>query len=191
MAAYTSQQIMRNDDRHAARVDWSPDGTVILIHMNAPNGSEITFLPRDHQANQGFRAHPYPDATWSPSGTSVIVSGRGSLGRILLDAEQTFIPFNLSGIPNAHAATETADGRILFLGSNNSSLRLYSQGKTPTILSGEIPGQVVSWEWNRQRSALLLTVDTSGGRRLWVIGTDGSLRDVTPPQGVPPGIYWR
>jgi hypothetical protein len=190
-AAYTSQQIMRNDDRHATRVDWSPDGTVVLIHMNAPNGGEITFLPRDHHANDGFRSHPYPDASWSPSGTSVIVSGRGNLGRILLDAEQTFIPFTLTGIADARAATETPNGRILFLGSANGILRLYAQNEIPISLSGEIPGQVITWEWNRNRSALLLTTNTDSIRRVWVVNADGNYRDVTPPQGAPLGMYWR
>ncbi len=64
-------------------------------------------------------------------------------------------------------------------------------GGAPTALSAPINGRVVSWQWNNSRSALLVLVDGSDGRRVYVMGTDGSVRDATPANAYPTRVEWR
>jgi hypothetical protein len=63
--------------------------------------------------------------------------------------------------------------------------------ETPRVVSGPVNGRVVSWQWNGARTALLALVDGPEGRRLWIVRTDGSTRDVTPPGGAPRRAQWQ
>lgn len=192
-----SQQIFRGDDRRAFRVNWSPDGSVVLIHMTTPAGNAFTFLPSDHNANNGFRMHPYPYAEWAGDGRSVVVSGRAHdgawvLGRVMLDFDQTFVGYDTGGIPFVHGAGELGDGRLAFLGAAayEGAYRLYAlrSDSPPQALSGEIIGAILDAQWSANRRGLLVLTDQ---RRLWLVRADGSLRDVTPSEGVPTTAFWR
>jgi hypothetical protein len=118
------------------------------------------------------------------------------VGRVLLDQEQTFIPYDFSsaGVGFTASATELGDGRIAFLGSPgpDGPFRLFimSVGGATVPVSGEISGRILSWEWNRSRTALLLLVDNGGTRQLWVIRTNGSIQNATPSGGAPSIAQW-
>jgi hypothetical protein len=88
------------------------------------------------------------------------------------------------------------DGRIAFLGgATPDSAALYAiqptPGAPPLRLSTTIPGQVVAAEWNAARTAVLVTVQSGGSYRLWIIRTDGTAQDVTPAGGPPTVAHWR
>ena len=201
----TSQQIYRDIwDRRAERVSFSPDSSVVLIRVMTPDGSTANFfLPATWQANQGVPVtHYYADATWGLGGTSIIVSGprtgggESVLGRVLLDNDQTFVPYNFAsaGVSYTSAATELSDGRIAFLGSNSATgpfqLYLMTVGGFPIAVSSQITGRILSWEWNASHTALLLLMDNVGVHQLWVVSTNGTLQNVTPPIGAPATARW-
>lgn len=201
----TSQQIYRDVyDRRAERVSFSPDSSVVLIRLITPDGSTANvFLPATWNANDGVPVtHYYADATWGLGGTSIIVSGprtgggESVLGRVLLDNDQTFVPYNFSsaGITYTSAAIELNSGQIAFLGSSSATgpFQLYTMvvGGTPTAISGQIQGRILSWEWNTTRTALLLLMDNAGSRQLWVVGSNGTLQNVTPATGAPLSARW-
>ncbi len=201
----TSQQIYRDVyDRRAVRVTFSPDSSVVLIRLVTPDGSTANiFLPATWNANDGVPVtHYYADATWGLGGTSIIVSGprtgggESVLGRVLLDNDQTFVPYNFSsaGITYTSAAIELNNGQIAFLGSTSATgpFQFYTMyvGGTPTAISGQIQGRILSWEWNTSRTALLLLMDNAGTRQLWVVGSNGTLQNVTPPAGAPLSARW-
>lgn len=188
----TSWQILRNGDHHARRVSWSPNGTVVLILTDVG----ITFLPREHQANDGFRMHPFSDATWALDSASAIATGGNTITRIRLDFEQTYETYELLpfGLGVARAAIELSNGRILFLGAptldGDFALYSYSPAGTPQRLSQGIGGRVLSWEWNDSRTALLVLMESGSGRRLLIFRSNGAVEDITPPEGAPLAAYW-
>lgn len=199
IAENTSRQIFRDTwERRASQIDFSPDNSVILIQIKNNNGAQVgmTFLPTTWEANTEYRFHPYPYASWSTSGTSVIVSGPSVLGRVNLDAEQSFVPydFSSSGVTYIAAATELYDGRIAFLGGPGSEgpFRLYIMpvGGPANVVSGEVAGRLDSWEWNASRTALLLIINNGGTRQVWIVQTDGSTRNITPISGAPYMARW-
>lgn len=201
----TSQQIYRDVwDRRAERVSFSPDSSVVLVRVITPDGSTANFfLPATWEANQGVPVtHYYADATWGRGGTSIIVSGprtgggESVLGRVLLDNDQTFVPYNFSSarVSYTAAGTELADGRLAFLGSNSATgaFRLYLMpiNGVATAVSSDIPGRILSWEWNASRTALLLVMDNVGTRQLWVVNTNGTAQNATPITSAPSIARW-
>jgi hypothetical protein len=46
-------------------------------------------------------------------------------------------------------------------------------------------------EWNIERSAALVTVQTDIGNRLWIVRIDGTVQDVTPAIVSPVSAHWR
>jgi hypothetical protein len=94
------------------------------------------------------------------------------------------------------AAIQLNDGRIAFLGGPTpDTFGLYIIQPMPGALlvriSPEIAGQVVSAEWNADRSAVLVTAQTGGARHLWIIRINGAAQDVTPSLGAPSAAHWR
>jgi hypothetical protein len=62
----------------------------------------------------------------------------------------------------------------------------------PTPISAPIEGQVLSWQWDNSRSALVVLTENAGVRRVYIMRTDGSVRDVTPTDGsIPTRAEWR
>ncbi|MBZ0315176.1 MAG: hypothetical protein K8L91_02065 [Anaerolineae bacterium] len=197
------RQVMRNDWENTAReAIWSPDGSNLIIRMNTPAGPANTFITAGQDANAGFQRYPYANATWSADGTSVIFSGAQHGGGAVLgyvslyDPNHIFQPVDFFAAGSwTEAATEISPGRLVFLAGPGPSgpFRLYvmNVGGTPTALSAPINGQVISWQWNNSRSALLVLVEGSDGRRVYVMGTDGSVRDATPANAYPTRVEWR
>jgi hypothetical protein len=134
--------------------------------------------------------------------------GQGpQLGRINLFYEPGTNPFTsynsylpAAGIGYTRAATEIPDPLaggtwvVAFLGApaEGGPYRLYvmpRNGGTPVVRSNrDIPGQIVSWEWNEARTALLAVVQTAQGRRLWIVNTSGASYDAGP---APLEATWR
>ncbi|NJL92626.1 MAG: hypothetical protein HC915_02305 [Anaerolineae bacterium] len=46
-------------------------------------------------------------------------------------------------------------------------------------VSEPLNGRLIDWEWNTAHSRLILTLE-DGARRFWSLGTDGSVRNITP-----------
>jgi hypothetical protein len=205
VAANTSQQIFRDTfERRADTVLFSPDSSVVLIRImnSAGQPAGLTFLPVNWDANTEYRYHPYPYSTWSPNGTSVIVSGpidgagASILGRVNLDAEQTFVQYDFSsaGVSHVVAAIELSNGQLAFLGGPGAAgphrLFIMPIGGQAQVVSGEVPGTIESWEWNRARSAALLITNNAGTRQVWIVQTNGATRNITPTTGSPRSIRW-
>ena len=92
-----------------------------------------------------------------------------------------------------HAAP-LGDGRIAFLGgygADSFALYVVQPGGAPVQVSGLITGQIVTAEWNAGRSAVLVTVQTGAGYRLWVVRPDGTAADTTPTTGGIGSAHWR
>jgi len=194
MVNRTSQQLFRNSGIHARRVQWSPNGTVVLIMTD---GNGITFLPREYNINAGndpnVRIHPFSDATWASNNLSVIASGGDSITRILLDNDQSYQVYPVVGLGSVRAAMERS-GQFYFLGAvtPDSEYALYGMlpNGNPQRISNPVRGQILSWEWNATRSGLLVLMQTDQGNRLFIFRTNGAVQDITPANGAPLAAYW-
>ncbi|MBN1681069.1 MAG: hypothetical protein JW966_12350 [Anaerolineae bacterium] len=211
--ANQSWQIFRNgyeghvaqlhDQRQPVSIRWAPNGTAVACTLKTPLGFATVFMPVTHNANDSINSIPYAYANWAPDSASLIVSGlkwgEGTVvGRVMLDANWTYVEYlNQGGTGlTMEAATQLHDGRIAFLGSASpGSFALYTTqaaaGAQPVRVSNVISGQIVGAEWNFERTAVLVSTQGGAGSRLWVIRTDGTAQDVTPPDGSPVVARWR
>lgn len=200
---YDGQVAQLHEQQLAGVVAWSPDSTVLVTTVETPLGSANVFMPVLHNANGIINPIPYADATWAVNGASLIVSGQKwneqtVVGRIALDKEWTYTEYlnqATTGLIMRHAL-ELSDGWIVFLGGPSpGSFALYIvqavPGAQPVQISGFINGSIVSAEWNAERAAALVTIQGGSGYRLWIVRTDGTASDVTPPGGVPEVAHWR
>jgi hypothetical protein len=208
---HRSWQIFRNtfqaaqlgDQRRAVTVQWAPNNLALAVTVDTPLGRAHVFMPVDHDVNQPINAIPYAYATWAPDSASLIVSGfkwgqSTVVGRIALDSSWTYTEYlnqSTTGLI-MQAAIQLYDGRIAFLGGPApDTFGLYIIQPMPGALlvriSPEIAGQVISAEWNADRSAVLVTSQTGGARRLWIIRINGAAQDVTPSLGAPNAAHWR
>ena len=206
-----SWQVFRNiyqaaqlhEQRRALTVQWSPNGAVLVVNVETGMGRGNVFMAVDHNANDVISAISFADALWAPDSGSLIVSGIHwdsqvtVIGRVTLDSNWTYTEYlnqHTAGLA-MHAAIQLRDGRIAFLGSSQGMVALYTlpalPGASTTRVSQTIPGKIVATEWNADRSAVLVTVQSGGGTRLWVIRTDGTARDTTPTAGSPTTAHWR
>lgn len=197
---YPGQTAQLDQQRRALTVQWAPNSLALVVTVDTPLGRANVFMPVEHNANEVVNAIPYADATWAMDSTSLVVSGMTwngmtVVGRVALDANWTYTEYlnqQSSGL-YTQAAIELADGRIAFLGSPTpGSFALYVIqpvfGASPVQVSGLINGQVLSAEWNAQRTAVLVTAQ---GNRLWVMRIDGTVRDSTPAGGAVSAAHWR
>jgi hypothetical protein len=210
-ATNQSWQIFRNtyqgaqldEQQRAVTAQWAPNGLVLVVTVDTPLGRANVFMPVDHDANQYISAIPYAYATWAPDSASLIVSGYkwGAMtvvGRVALDTNWTYTEYlnqQTAGLV-MQAAIQLYDGRIAFLGGPTpDSFALYAvqpaPGAQPVRLSQLISGQVVSAEWNAERTAALVTAQMGGTYRLWIVRTDGTAQDLTPAVGAPDAAHWR
>jgi hypothetical protein len=200
-STYQGEQL--HEQRRAVTAQWSPDGLSLVVTVDTPLGRANVFMPVNHNANVFINALPYAYATWAPDSASVIVSGyqwNGAtvVGRVALDADWTYTEYlnqSTSGLV-MQAAIQLNDGRIAFLGGQTpDSFALYitqpAPGASPVRVSQVIPGQVMTAEWNAARSAVLVTAQTGGAIRLWIVRTDGTAQDSTPAAGAPDAAHWR
>ena len=210
-ATNRSWQIFRNtyqgeqlsEQRRAVTVHWAPNGGALIVTVDTPLGRANVIAPVDHDANQFINALPYANATWAPDSNSVIVSGymwgaTTVVGRVALDANWTsteYLNQLTSGLVMQHAI-ELYDGRIAFLaGETPDSFALFIMQAAPGApamrVSQVVPGQIVSAEWNADRTAVLIIAQVSGVPRLWIARTDGTTQDITPGAGAPASAHWR
>jgi hypothetical protein len=199
----TYQAAQLHEQRRALTVQWAPDGSALVVAVETGMGRGNVFMPVGHHANDVIRAIPFASATWSPDSRSLIVSGMNwdarvtVIGRVALDADWTYTEYlnqHTTGLV-MQAAIQLRDGRIAFLGSGQGTFALYTMQAVPgvstTRRSQLIPGQIITAEWNADRSAVLVTAQSGSGTRLWVIRADGTVRDTTPSAGSPTTAHWR
>jgi hypothetical protein len=213
-ATNQSWQVFRNvyqaaqleEQRRAVSIEWDPYGLTLVIHVDTPLGPANVFMPFDHQANDVIRSIPYANATWDPGGASLIVSGPtwngpSVVGRIALDSNWTYTEYlnqQSTGLI-MQDAIQLYDGRIAFLGGTTpDNFALYvvqpMVGAQPVRVSNPISGQVVSAEWNAERTAVLVTVQVNGTRRLWILRilqSGVTAVDTTPANGGVDSAHWR
>ena len=210
-STHRSWQIFRNtyqaaqlgDQRRAVTVQWAPNNLALAVTVDTPLGRAHVFMPVDHDVNQTIAAIPYAYATWAPDSASLIVSGykwgeSTVVGRVALDSNWTYTEYlnqSTTGLI-MQAAIQLNDGRIAFLGGPTlDTFGLYIIQPMPGALlvriSPEIAGQIVSAEWNADRSAVLVTAQVGGARHLWIIRINGAAQDVTPSLGAPSAAHWR
>ncbi|HOB33142.1 MAG TPA: basic amino acid ABC transporter substrate-binding protein, partial [Verrucomicrobiota bacterium] len=196
-----------HEQRAATAIDWSPDGSALIIRVTTPRGFANVVTPASHDVNLapegGFiESLPFADATWAANSRDVIVSGAPwgggpeVVGRVDVATGQytEYLNQQATGL-FMRAAFEVAPGQIAFLGGPSpDGFALYTvpaePGATPQPVSGTIPGQVQHAEWSRERRAALVTVQSPTGPRLWIVRLDGTTQDITPPSGVFTGAQW-
>jgi hypothetical protein len=197
---YPGQTAQLDQQRRALTVQWAPNSLALVVTVDTPLGHANVFMPVEHDANEVVNAIPYADATWATDSSSLLVSGMTwngmtVVGRVALDPNWTYTEYlnqQSSGL-YTQAAIGLADGRIAFLGSPTpGSFALYVIqpvfGAQPVQVSGLINGQILSAEWNAQRTAVLVTAQ---GNRLWVMRIDGTVQDSTPAGGAVSAAHWR
>lgn len=206
-----SWQVMRNgypawaaqlhEQQHAVSVQWSPDGRSLVVTVDTPLGRGNVLMPVEHDPNQVFEALPYAQAAWAPDSGSLIVSGlswngQTVVGRVGLDRQYTeYLSQAATGL-YMQAALPLYDGRIAFLGSSTAdSFALYAASASPGAqaarLSAPVSGTILTAEWNPERTVVLVTTQSGGGLRLWLLRTDGTTQDVTPAGGALTTAHWR
>jgi hypothetical protein len=199
----TYQAAQLGDQRRAVTVQWAPNNLALAVTVDTPLGRAHVFMPVDHDANQSIKAIPYAYATWAPDSASLIVSGykwgeSTVVGRVAQDSNWTYTEYlnqSTTGLI-MQAAIQLNDGRIAFLGGPTpDSFGLYIIQPMPGALlvriSPQIAGQIVSAEWNADRTAVLVTSQTGGARYLWIIRINGTAQNVTPSIGAPTAAHWR
>jgi hypothetical protein len=192
-----------HEQRQPIAIHWAPNGTALVIKVTTPLGFANVFMPVDHNVNEFVNSIPYADAAWAPDSASLIVSGvkwneMTVVGRVALDQQWTYTE-TLNQMFNGlymHAAIQLFDGRIVFLGGPTpDAFSLYvmqpAAGAPPVPLSIPVNGRMLSAEWNTERTAALVTVQTGIGNRLWIVRIDGTVQDVTPTIGSPASAHWR
>lgn len=207
---YAGQIAPWEDVQRPLTIRWSSDGTRLLVPyvggagratalLNA--GLDINTLAADDYGSY-LSEIGFADATWLLSQNGVIVSGSQQggatvVGRILFGAGWSYEEIlNQATVGLVmEAAAELANGWIGFLGSAGGSFALYSvapyPGSQPGALTASIPGQVIAATWDNARSAVLVTVQSGGATRLWLLNTSGATQDVTPLGGAPDVARWR
>ena len=208
---YAGQVAQLHEERRAVGMRWSPNSDALIIAFETPLGRGSVALPVRHDVTQFVDGLHYADATWSPDGGSLIVSGAtwegpSVVGRVALDEARTTTIFLTEAATGLHmqAALELDDGRIAFLGSAApGTVALYATRADPdeapdveiARLSPPITGQVLAAVWNPARPtaqrAVLITVQDGAARRLWLVRADGSAQDITPAAGAPDLAGWR
>ncbi|WP_119066100.1 hypothetical protein [Aggregatilinea lenta] len=207
----------RGDERVAAGVTWSPDGSRLVIpvttwYEGADSAPGIVIVSRDVDVNDPDLdpaakvplALPFGGATWTLDGTALIVSGPASGGASVVGrwdlATGQYTEYTNQGAAGVaiQAAAELPDGWIGFLGSATPGrdVALYLLPAAPgapmsPAVSPIIPGEVIAAEWNPAHTAIMVLARTDTGDRLWLVQSNGTAQDITPPGGAPASIDWR
>jgi len=212
-ASHQSWQVFRNTfpgqteqlhhQRQAIGIQWSPNGLNLLITVNTPLGRATVFMPTNHNANEFINALEFSDATWALDSQALIVSGHTwngatAVGWVTLDQNWTYTEYanqQSTGLI-MQAAAQLRTGAIAFLGQRMSdSFALYTiqpiPGAQPQQISATLMGQIVSAEWNPERTAVLVTIQANTGYRLWIIRIDGTAQSPIPEGSVIDAAHWR
>lgn len=184
----------------ALSVDWSPDGSAMLIHIELTNESrralEIRYPIRGEENSQAITApNPlrYDYGTWSIDPTRLIVSGTGPngtavFGNVGIDGSNPII-LNASdiGLIWVQNAAQTATGQLVMLGGPNAqqALALYDDAGTQLTdpIGTSAPSEV---DWSPDRTAVRLLVDG----RTYIAQIDGTVTDITDMVAGTPNIAW-
>ncbi|MBN2305981.1 MAG: PD40 domain-containing protein, partial [Anaerolineae bacterium] len=203
---YQGQVEQLHQQQQALAIQWSPDGGGLVIAVTTPFGFANVVMSTFRDINQPsmnapIEPIPYAFATWTADSTALIVSGlkwneMTVIGRVAMNESRTYTPYLAQATSGliTQATIELYDGRIAFLGGplpGAFALYVMWPGAPPVQISGTLSGQILSAEWNRERSAVLVTVQTSAGHRLWLVRTDGTTQDITPAAGFPAAVHWR
>ncbi|MBN2306309.1 MAG: hypothetical protein JXQ72_17635, partial [Anaerolineae bacterium] len=195
-----------HEQQQALAIQWSPDGGGLVIAVTTPLGPANVVMSTFRDINQPatnapIDPLPYAFATWTADSTALIVSGykwneMTVIGRVAINESRTYMPYLVQATSGliTQAAVELYDRRIAFLGGPSpGAFALYVMWPgTPHIqVSGTLDGQILSAEWNRERSAVLVTTQTGAGYRLWLVRIDGTTQDITPTVGFPAAVHWR
>ncbi|MBI5957588.1 MAG: hypothetical protein HY866_02565 [Chloroflexi bacterium] len=203
-STYPGQVTQQHEQRSAVDMQWAPNGLALVIRVETPLGMANVFLPINDNANHFVDSIHYANATWTTDSTGLIVSGAtwdrlSVVGQVAADSTWTYTEYlsQQNTVMIMQAAIQLYDGRIAFLGSlTPDSFALYAiqqaaAGYQPVQLSSILSGQVVAAEWNTERTAVLVTTQTNGIYRLWVIRIDGTSADTTPASGLIGTAHWR
>ncbi|HML22434.1 MAG TPA: hypothetical protein PKD09_12345, partial [Aggregatilinea sp.] len=214
---YPGLVAQRGDERVATGAQWSPDGTRLLITVTAwYEGADaapgIVVIPRDVDINDPNLdpaaktplALPFGGGTWTLDGTALIVSGPASGGASVVGrwdfTTGQYTEYTNQGASGVamQAAADLPDGWIGFLGSvtPGRDVALYLLPASPGApisppASPTIPGAVIAAEWNPAHTAIMILVRTDTGDRLWLVQSNGTAQDITPPGGAPTSIDWQ
>jgi hypothetical protein len=192
---YAGQVAQLNEQRRALNMQWAPNSTALVIAVDTPLGRANVFLPMNHDPTVFVPSIPYADAAWAPDSASLIVSGSKEngptvIGRIALDEQWTYTEYLNQASTGLvmQAAIQLYDGRIAFLGGPTAdTFALYITQAAPAVqpvgVSVPINGQVISAEWNAERTAVLVTAQAGTGQQLWLVRTDGQIQNITPNAG--------
>ena len=209
----------RGDERVATGgVIWSPDGSRLVIpvttwYEGADSGAPgVVVVLRDVDVNDPNLdpaakvplSLPFGDATWTLDGAALIVSGPASGGASVVGrwdlATGQYAEYTNQGAAGVaiQTAAELPDGWIGFLGSATPGrdVALYLLPAAPgapmsPAVSPIIPGEVIAAEWNPAHTAIMVLARTDTGDRLWLVQSNGTAQDITPPGGAPASIDWR
>lgn len=208
----------RGDERVASGgLVWSPDGSRLVIpvttwYEGADAAPGVVVVSRDVDVNDANLdpaakvplALPFGGATWTLDGTALIVSGPASGGASVVGrwdlVTGEYMEYTNQGASGLamQAAAALPDGWIGFLGSTTPGrdVALYLLPASPgapmsPAVSPTIPGEVIAAEWNPARTAIMVLARTETGDRLWLVQSNGTAQDITPPGGAPASIDWR
>ena len=114
---YAGQVAQLHEQRRAVGMRWSPNSDALIVTVETPLGRGSVPIAVGHDVNQFVDALPYADATWSPGGGALIVSGAtweglSVVGRVALDEARTTTIFLTEAATGLHmqAALELAAG---------------------------------------------------------------------------------
>ena len=173
--------------------DWSPNSDALLVSLDLPGQGRRAFTvvtprPDANAANQRPPIAWYDYASWANDGESVIVSGRGPDGRVILgraNPDGGGLDVLLDGTAAGlwlQDAVERPDGSIIALGSPGGPgvpLALYrSNGTAITAPVGDSAPHRVAW--SPDRSAVLVVTGIEGfAPRYFVASVDGTVQEIT------------
>ncbi|QPC84250.1 hypothetical protein G4Y79_07715 [Phototrophicus methaneseepsis] len=185
----------------ALSVDWAPDASAMLIHIELLNENrralEIRYPIRGEENQQAITApNPlrYDYGTWSNDPTRLIVSGSDSngtavFGSVALDGSNAItVPatsIGLNWVQNAAQVMTT--GQLVMLGGQNATEPLALYDEAGTMLTEPIgtsaPSEV---DWSPDRSAVRLLIDG----RTYIAQINGTVIDITELVAGTPAIAW-
>ncbi len=201
----STEKILHEDDRKIIRIAWSPNSMNLLVQFEDTSEPSpmreyaiVTVEPPWNPDLWFSISHRYSDATWSLDSEYVYVSGLDTngnpvLGRLNLAEDQRFEPISFAGVVYVHAAIEVQTDQLAFLGAPapTGPFYLYSGriGSTPQqISSTPLNGFVIDWDWNDQRTALLVTMQQSQvQQQAWAIDIAGNVNRLA----LTGRVHWR
>lgn len=169
---------------------WNPRSDQLLVSLDLPEEGRRAFTVVGAGADPNLlpAIARYDYASWANDGQSVIVSGRGPDGQVVLGranpdggALQVLLNGTSAGLW-LQDAVERPDGRVIALGSPggpDTPQALYrSDGSPITAPIGDSAPRRVAW--SPDRSAVLVVTGIEGfAPRYFVASVDGTIQEIT------------